>query len=198
MLICASAPFEFDDDEPVMVAGFIMKSMRTLALRGWRKREIRATKILSRSNVRKLGLESVVGKRTGSVYEPGERSGAWIKHRTNREQDFVIGGYIPGAHGFDALLVGVYENKQLIFVAKGKGRLRAANSGRNLPGSPKAESCPLPVQKPAREKGIAVGRVANRRENGAMPLGHTEAGLPGAFVEWTDAGHLRPEKARCC
>jgi ATP dependent DNA ligase C terminal region len=28
--------------------------------------------------------------------------------------------YIPGAHGFDALLVGVYENKQLIFVAKVK------------------------------------------------------------------------------
>ena len=70
--------------------------------------------------VRKLGLEGVVGKRIGSIYEPGKRSGAWIKHRTNREQEFVIGGYIPGAHGFDALLVGVYENKQLIFVAKVK------------------------------------------------------------------------------
>jgi hypothetical protein len=69
MLICASAPFEFDDYEPVMVAGFIMKSMRTPALRGWRKREIRATKILSRSNVPKLGLEGVVGKRIDSTYE---------------------------------------------------------------------------------------------------------------------------------
>ena len=70
--------------------------------------------------VRKLGLEGVVGKRIGSTYEPGERSGAWIKLRTNREQDFVIGGYIPGSHGFDALLVGVYENKKFIFVAKVK------------------------------------------------------------------------------
>jgi ATP-dependent DNA ligase len=70
--------------------------------------------------VRKLGLEGIVGKRIDSVYEPGERSGAWIKHRVNREQEFVIGGYIPGTHGFDALLVGVYENKQLIFVAKVK------------------------------------------------------------------------------
>ena len=59
--------------------------------------------------VRKLGLEGVVGKRIGSIYEPGKRSGAWIKLRTNREQEFVIGGYIPGAHGFDALLVGVYR-----------------------------------------------------------------------------------------
>jgi ATP-dependent DNA ligase len=58
-----------------------------------------------------LGLEGVVGKRIGSIYEPCERSGVWIKHRTNREQDFVIAGYIPGSHGFDALLVGVYENK---------------------------------------------------------------------------------------
>jgi bifunctional non-homologous end joining protein LigD len=44
--------------------------------------------------VRKLDLEGVVGKRIDSTYEPGERSGAWIKHRTNREQEFVISGYI--------------------------------------------------------------------------------------------------------
>jgi bifunctional non-homologous end joining protein LigD len=58
--------------------------------------------------VRKLGLEGVVGKLINSTYEPGERSGAWVKLRTNREQEFLIGGYIPGAPGFDALLVGDY------------------------------------------------------------------------------------------
>ena len=68
--------------------------------------------------VRRLGLEGVVGKRIDSTYEPGERSGAWIKLRTNLEQEFVSGGYSPGARGFDALLVGVYERKQLIFVAR--------------------------------------------------------------------------------
>ena len=36
------------------------------------------------------------------------------------EQEFVIGGYVPGTRGFDALLVGVYENKELNFVAKVK------------------------------------------------------------------------------
>ena len=70
--------------------------------------------------VRKLGLEGVVGKRIDSVYEPGERSGAWIKLRANIEQEFVIGGYIPGARGFDVLLVGVYERRELIFVPKVK------------------------------------------------------------------------------
>ena len=70
--------------------------------------------------VRKLGLEGVVGKRIDSIYELGERSGAWIKLRANMEQELVIGGYIPGARGFDALLVGVYEKKEFIFVAKVK------------------------------------------------------------------------------
>ena len=70
--------------------------------------------------LRKHGLEGVVGKRTDSHYEPGERSGAWIKLRTNLEQEFVIGGYIPGARGFDVMLVGVYEKKDLMFVAKVK------------------------------------------------------------------------------
>ena len=67
--------------------------------------------------VRKLGLEGVVGKRIGSIYEPGERSGAWIKQRTNLEQEFIIGLY-PRDRGFDTLLAGVYEKKELIFVAK--------------------------------------------------------------------------------
>jgi bifunctional non-homologous end joining protein LigD len=33
--------------------------------------------------VRKLGLEGVVAKRIDSIYEPGERSGAWMKLLTN-------------------------------------------------------------------------------------------------------------------
>ena len=61
--------------------------------------------------VRKLGLEGVVGKRIDSTYEPGERSGAWIKLRTNMEREFVIAGYIPGIRGFAALLVRVFERK---------------------------------------------------------------------------------------
>jgi len=44
--------------------------------------------------VRKLRLEGLIGKRIDSTYEPGERSGAWIRLRTNMEQEFVIGGYI--------------------------------------------------------------------------------------------------------
>jgi bifunctional non-homologous end joining protein LigD len=40
----------------------------------------------------KLGLEGLIGKRGGSRYEAGKRSGAWIKVKLHQEQEFVIGG----------------------------------------------------------------------------------------------------------
>jgi len=56
--------------------------------------------------VREQGLEGIIGKQKDSHYQPGKRSGAWIKYRVNCGQEFVIGGYFPGPHGFDSLLVG--------------------------------------------------------------------------------------------
>jgi ATP-dependent DNA ligase len=70
------------------------------------------------SNSSKTGFWKVCGKGLGSTHAPGERSGAWIKLRTNLEQESVIGGYIPWSRGFDALLVAVYEKKDLVFLAK--------------------------------------------------------------------------------
>jgi ATP-dependent DNA ligase len=47
----------------------------------------------------------------------GRRSGAWVKYKINRSQEFVIGGYTPG-NPFDALIVGYYDGANLKFVAK--------------------------------------------------------------------------------
>lgn len=71
--------------------------------------------------VRRLGLEGLIGKLRNSAYEPGGRSGAWIKLKVLNEQEFVIGGFTPpqGARKhFGALLVGYYENKKLLFAGK--------------------------------------------------------------------------------
>jgi hypothetical protein len=94
--------------------------------------------------VRKLGLEGVVGKRIDSCYEPGERSKAWIKLRTNMEQEFVIGGYIPGTHKFDALLVGIYDSKEFIFVAKVKNGFVPRIRDEIFPAPQGAANCPVP------------------------------------------------------
>jgi len=141
--------------------------------------------------VRKLGLEGVVGKRIASTYEPGERSGAWIKHRANREQEFVIGGYIPGAHGFDALLVGVYENKQLIFGAKVKNGFVPRLRDEIFPTlkTLRAAHCPfanLPEQRASRW-GESLTAEKMKQCRWVKPKLVCQV----AFVEWTDAGHLR-------
>jgi DNA ligase D-like protein (predicted ligase) len=68
--------------------------------------------------VRQQGLEGVIAKRRDSLYEPGKRTGSWVKCRVNRGQEFVIGGYIPGPHGFDSLIVGYYRGKDLVYVAR--------------------------------------------------------------------------------
>jgi bifunctional non-homologous end joining protein LigD len=71
--------------------------------------------------VRKLGLEGLIEKRSDSVYEPGRRSGAWIKLKLHHEQEFVIGGYTDPAGSrqyFGALLVGYYKDKRLHFAGK--------------------------------------------------------------------------------
>jgi len=41
-----------------------------------------------------------------SRYESGQRSGAWLKMRVNKGQEFVIAGYTPNARNFDALIFG--------------------------------------------------------------------------------------------
>ena len=41
-----------------------------------------------------------------------------MKHRLNSGQELVIGGYVPGAHGVDAIVVGYYKGEDLTYVAR--------------------------------------------------------------------------------
>ena len=62
---------------------------------------------------REQGLEGVVAKLKNRPYEPGRRSGSWIKTPFRRRQDVVIAGWEPGRRGragqLGALLVGVHD-----------------------------------------------------------------------------------------
>ena len=68
------------------------------------------------------GLEGVMAKRKDSRYEPGLRSGAWLKIKAQKSCDCVIAGYTPGRGGrgpvFGALLLGLYEDGKLVPVGK--------------------------------------------------------------------------------
>jgi bifunctional non-homologous end joining protein LigD len=67
------------------------------------------------------GLEGVVAKRRRSPYQPGRRSGDWLKLKIRPEQELVVGGWTPGegsATELGALAVGVYEGDRLRYSGK--------------------------------------------------------------------------------
>ena len=141
--------------------------------------------------VRQLGLEGVIAKRRDSRYVPGTRSNHWLKFRTDRQQEFVIGGYRPGDHGIDALLVGYYEKRQLKFAAKVRAgftpRLRRDVSERLA--SLSATTCPftdLPNSKAGHwGGGVTAEQMQEMRWVKPVLLAQVR------FVEWTADGHLR-------
>ena len=141
--------------------------------------------------VRKLGLEGVVCKRIDSHYEPGERSGAWIKLRTNLEQEFVIGGYTPGARGFDALLVGVYEKKDLIFVAKVKNGFVPRIRDELFPALKALQTAQCPFKNLPEKGASRWGESLTAEKMQQCRWVKPKLVCQVAFVEWTDAGHLR-------
>jgi bifunctional non-homologous end joining protein LigD len=66
----------------------------------------------------RLGLEGVVAKRRRSRYQPGRRSGDWVKRKGRPGQELVVGGWTPMAGNrqeLGALAVGVYEGEALRF-----------------------------------------------------------------------------------
>ncbi len=81
------------------------------------------------AEVKRRGLEGLIGKQRGSKYEPGRRSGAWIKLKSLNQQEFVIGGYTPpgGARKyFGAIIVGYYESSDA-GLATSKGQKKTDN-----------------------------------------------------------------------
>jgi len=53
-----------------------------------------------------------------SRYEPGQRSGAWQKMRVDQAQEFVIAGYTPSAHNFDAIIFVYYDAGKLVYAGR--------------------------------------------------------------------------------
>jgi bifunctional non-homologous end joining protein LigD len=67
---------------------------------------------------RERGLEGIMAKRRDSTYQ-GRRSRDWLKIKTGKRQECVIGGWTEGRGSrkhFGALLVGVYEKDEFVYV----------------------------------------------------------------------------------
>ncbi|MEJ5995914.1 DNA ligase D [Pedobacter sp. Du54] len=70
---------------------------------------------------KKMGLEGIMAKRKDSVYEVDRRTANWLKIKSNKRQEVVIGGFTKNDDSpkpFSALLVGVYDKGKLIYTGK--------------------------------------------------------------------------------
>ena len=144
--------------------------------------------------VNRRGLEGIIGKQRNSIYEPGRRSGAWIKLKCVNEQEFVIGGYTPpqGARKhFGAILVGYYDKSKLVFAGK-VGTGFTASSLATLHKKFQAEErpyCPF-VDLPSKQNGEWVQGITPsimKKTHWINPKYVAEI----KFAEWTRDGKLR-------
>ena len=146
------------------------------------------------ASVKAQGFEGLVAKRRDSRYEPGLRSGAWQKMRVNRGQEFVIGGYTIGGKGFDALIVGYYEDGRLVYAARTRNGFTPATraqlvkkfKGLEIAGCPFAN---LPEQKSGRwGAGLTAAKMKDCRWLKPVLVAQID------FLEWTGENHLRHTK----
>ena len=102
--------------------------------------------------VKHLSLGGIIAKRKGSPYQPGQRSGAWLKMRVNQQAEFLIGGYAPG-EPLESVVVGHYQQGKLLFCANVHAGLTPALRRKLIQQLERlrADSCPftnLPDKRP--------------------------------------------------
>jgi bifunctional non-homologous end joining protein LigD len=130
---------------------------------------------------RKAGLEGIMGKKLDSSYEPGRRSGAWVKVKNRNRQEFVIGGWLDGEGKRSghpgALLVGYYDKGKFVYAGK-------VGTGFSDAMLDKLQSLMKPL---AQDKSpFEVGEAPKKAH-----LVKPELVAEIEFVEWTRSGQLR-------
>ena len=129
----------------------------------------------------KLGIEGVVSKLAGSLYE-STRSRNWLKIKCIKRQEFVIAGYTLSEKGipFSSLILGFYDKGKLVY---------AGRAGTGYTNAMRVE---------LRKKLDRM--IVNKRPFAELPKDSglrravwTEPKLVGevAFTEWTDEGVIR-------
>lgn len=146
------------------------------------------------SAVREQGLEGIIGKRKDSAYQPGKRSGAWIKCRVNRGQEFVIGGYFPGLHGFDSLIVGYYDGDELMYVARTRNGFVPASRRQVFSKLKHLVTATCPFVNLPETRRSRFGEELNAEKMKKAVWLRPDAVAQIEFLEWTGGDRLRHSK----
>ena len=129
----------------------------------------------------KAGLEGIVAKKLDSHYEPGRRSGNWVKVKNRNRQELVIAGWLEGEgkrRGVPgSLLVGYYDKSKFVYAGKvGTGFTDAMLDKLKALLEPlEQKSNPFDVGSPPRAAHFVKPKLVGEFE----------------FVEWTRSGQLR-------
>ncbi len=112
---------------------------------------------------RERGLEGVIAKRLDSSYEPGKRTGAWLKIKNVQRQEVVIGGWLPGEgrreESIGSLAVGYYDGDDLKYAGNVGTGFKDADlvTMKKLLAPLRRDA--IPVRRPPAEEGHGVRRA---------------------------------------
>ena len=131
--------------------------------------------------VKEKGMEGIVAKHSQSAYLKGRRSREWLKVKMRRTQEGVIAGFTEPKGGrkyFGALVLGVYEGDELIYIGHSGGGFGAKN----------LEELREKMDRLVRKK---CPFKAAPKTNSAVTWLKPELVCEVAFSDWTEDGLMR-------
>lgn len=131
--------------------------------------------------MQRRGLEGMVAKRADSSYHENNRGADWLKVKTHLRQEVVIGGFTEprGSRQYlGALLVGVYEKGEFIYVGHSGGGIADAERKRLLEQLLKLERKSSPFS-------------TEPKPNAPVHWVKPEVVCEMSFSEWTSEGSMR-------
>ena len=106
----------------------------------------------------------------------------------------MIGGYLPGPHGFDSLIVGYYRGKDLVYVARVRNGFVVASPRRVFEKIRHLVSSTMPFANlPDTHKSHWGDELTAEKMKGCVWL-RPEAVAQIEFLEWTEGDRLRHSK----
>jgi bifunctional non-homologous end joining protein LigD len=138
------------------------------------------------ASAREAGLEGLIGKRAGSPYRSA-RSPDWVKLKTGRRQEFVIGGYTEpkgSRSGIGSLLLGVHDAHGALHYA---GNVGSGFDERTLASIRVRLEALAANHSPFADAPAKVGARKDSTPHWVKPALLAEV----SFAQWTNTGRVR-------